>query len=424
VSPTIEIRVTVADKTTTQTFTKLPIQFGREERCDVSLPFPFVSRCHAVLEARDGEIVLLDQGSTNGLLHEGTRLLPHTPMRLGEKEREFAIDDVSIAIRVFEPTPLADELNDRHESTSPLVAIEAVEAESEMRTSLYSDQNIEPGALDDAQSILEDYRAARRRALRGLRIAVDATEERERESLVRTLAASFGDLVHDPELQALAREHDVEFPTMPTELEVEICVPGPLVPDLDELASRHVPDAGMLVDADDVTAFLGRVDAVLSAALDGIVNFEIWSQGFVDANALAAANPGASLRARLLDWRNDESDVRRVLDDLFAEARERHERRMAEAHVAALGAVAALAPQETVRAAKVRWWSPFPFVTLWRSHVARYGRIADEQVNALWRAHCRRHAQLDWPRSPEVFRASEVRSIAAETPRAPESALG
>lgn len=51
---------------------------------DVVLPDPTVSRVHAQVLVEGNGLILIDMGSTNGTLHNGRRLPPHTPVQLSE----------------------------------------------------------------------------------------------------------------------------------------------------------------------------------------------------------------------------------------------------------------------------------------------------------------------------------------------------
>jgi pSer/pThr/pTyr-binding forkhead associated (FHA) protein len=62
------------------------ILVGRGEGCDVRLPDSSVSPRHATIRARGSEYVLVDEGSTNGTRHEGVRLAPAVPTRIGTRE--------------------------------------------------------------------------------------------------------------------------------------------------------------------------------------------------------------------------------------------------------------------------------------------------------------------------------------------------
>jgi hypothetical protein len=377
---------------TERTFSELPIRIGRDPACDVTLPFPFVSRKHARIEAQGGDIVIVDEGSTNGIRHAGTRIPPHSAMRLDHEVREFSIDDISFAIRVVsDTTPSLVTASDGDDSTSPL---EATGVDAEVRTSLYSEQNIEPSSLDGAQRILEDYRVARRGALRALHVAIEVVDERERSTLVRELVASFGDLAHDPELSALAREHGVEPSVLKRAPDMPVSAPpASSVLALEALAVRHVPEVASFDDAD-AAAFLDRVDTVLRVAIDGLAELETYSHEAPAENVLPSPSPGAQLRARLLDWTSASCDAKAVIGELVAGVSERYERMTATAHLEAIRIVESLSPEATSRAIALRWWSPFPRRALWNGYVARYSAIVAEPMRALWRLHCRRSARI------------------------------
>ena len=54
--------------------TKLPMLFGRSEVADISLPFSSISREHARLTLDNGQLVIEDLGSSNGVTVNGTRV--------------------------------------------------------------------------------------------------------------------------------------------------------------------------------------------------------------------------------------------------------------------------------------------------------------------------------------------------------------
>jgi pSer/pThr/pTyr-binding forkhead associated (FHA) protein len=62
------------------------ILIGRGEGCDVRLPDSSVSPRHATIRARGSEYVLVDESSTNGTRHQGVRLAPAVPTRIGPRE--------------------------------------------------------------------------------------------------------------------------------------------------------------------------------------------------------------------------------------------------------------------------------------------------------------------------------------------------
>jgi adenylate cyclase len=70
--------VTLADKTT--------FRIGRSEGNDITLPYNWVSRQHAMLQAEEsGALNLIDLGSTNGTLVNNRRILTPTLLRSGDR---------------------------------------------------------------------------------------------------------------------------------------------------------------------------------------------------------------------------------------------------------------------------------------------------------------------------------------------------
>jgi pSer/pThr/pTyr-binding forkhead associated (FHA) protein len=55
---------------------------GRDSQNDIVLDEVLISRCHAMLLAKPQGIVLIDLGSTNGTLVNGTFVLPDMPVPL------------------------------------------------------------------------------------------------------------------------------------------------------------------------------------------------------------------------------------------------------------------------------------------------------------------------------------------------------
>ena len=70
-----------------------PLTIGRGEDCAVRLQSPYASRQHARIELRDGEPVLVDLGSRNGTLLNGTRVEGTASLNHGDL---IAIGDATI----------------------------------------------------------------------------------------------------------------------------------------------------------------------------------------------------------------------------------------------------------------------------------------------------------------------------------------
>ncbi len=51
---------------------------GRSAKCDVVVPHDGMSRQHCQVELENGEVFITDLGSTNGVLIDGEKIVPHT----------------------------------------------------------------------------------------------------------------------------------------------------------------------------------------------------------------------------------------------------------------------------------------------------------------------------------------------------------
>ena len=65
-------------------FNDFPVRIGRDALAEVSLPYGFVTRWHAILKIEDGAVLLWDLGSTNGTTLDApvARLSPHEKVDL------------------------------------------------------------------------------------------------------------------------------------------------------------------------------------------------------------------------------------------------------------------------------------------------------------------------------------------------------
>jgi pSer/pThr/pTyr-binding forkhead associated (FHA) protein len=69
------------------TFDTPRLVIGRGEGADLRLPDPSVSARHASVRARGAELVIIDEGSTNGTFMDSMRLPPQSPRVLRARER-------------------------------------------------------------------------------------------------------------------------------------------------------------------------------------------------------------------------------------------------------------------------------------------------------------------------------------------------
>lgn len=66
------------------TFDAPRVVIGRSPSCEVLLPDPSVSPRHASIRYEGGRSLVIDEGSTNGIMVGSVRLPPHTPRALGD----------------------------------------------------------------------------------------------------------------------------------------------------------------------------------------------------------------------------------------------------------------------------------------------------------------------------------------------------
>ena len=62
------------------------VVIGRSKSCDVQLPDPSVSSRHACIRLQGGKNLVVDEGSTNGIIVGNVRLPPHTPRAVSDGE--------------------------------------------------------------------------------------------------------------------------------------------------------------------------------------------------------------------------------------------------------------------------------------------------------------------------------------------------
>jgi hypothetical protein len=84
-------------------FTEFPIHIGRDEGCDLRVRHRRTSRRHARIERVDDCVLLVDEGSRNGVFVNGERIAPYRPVRLLGEAR-VALGPVTVMLHVAELT--------------------------------------------------------------------------------------------------------------------------------------------------------------------------------------------------------------------------------------------------------------------------------------------------------------------------------
>jgi predicted component of type VI protein secretion system len=144
VDPTIELEMRCDGERMTRRYTLFPVRIGRERDCELYLPHGFISRHHARIERIGDDLVLVDEGSRNGVICDGRKLSPHEPARL--------VDGSEIRIKRFEAVI-------RIRARTEFANSEVIEGEK--ATSLYADREINPEIIDHVSAAIDQCPAAR-----------------------------------------------------------------------------------------------------------------------------------------------------------------------------------------------------------------------------------------------------------------------
>jgi predicted component of type VI protein secretion system len=107
VNPVVKIQMRCDGEAWAQEFATFPVRIGREPVCELRLDHSFVSRQHARIDRVGDALVVVDEGSRNGVVCNGQRLKPHTPVPLGDGS-EIRIKRFVARVRVGEPTAFVD----------------------------------------------------------------------------------------------------------------------------------------------------------------------------------------------------------------------------------------------------------------------------------------------------------------------------
>ncbi len=186
-------------------FHDFPVRIGRDALAEVSLPYGFVTRWHAIL-AMEGEAVLLwDLGSTNGTTigSPATRLAPHEKVDLRPRGMAFTIGPLHFTVEVVQAEPAPRQRDRGGPLLSSVVADapaprlgerEAVEAAAVEARALARELRGAHGAYRGAWKAFYDQLAA----------SLGTRSPSARAPLLRALAVELPDLFAEPEAQSSA----------------------------------------------------------------------------------------------------------------------------------------------------------------------------------------------------------------------------
>ncbi len=135
----IEIQVWCEGDEETCVLAEFPARIGRDELCELHLPYAFVSRRHARIEQHGSRFVLVEEGGCNGISYQGRRLALGEGVEVMDGS-EFMIEGLIARLRFIEATqPMRfDDANREH------------------ATSLYAEHQLVPEILARVGATTED----------------------------------------------------------------------------------------------------------------------------------------------------------------------------------------------------------------------------------------------------------------------------
>jgi type VI secretion system protein len=332
--------------TRSYTFTRSPVRIGRNPLNDLALAWPFVSQWHAVVQFDDGGAAYYDLGATNGTTVNGQRLAKNAPvtltgaedLRVGALRLSFSRAHVSDAVAAqhqrlggvggdaAERTMMADAFlgaprapaevgEDRGSSTMMLdsTALLAGAAGATVVT-----PGAAPGQRPAAGSTqlgparaqllaLGQHVTAYRQAWNNLYTSLYSVLQQMPPHLVPAAVAflleQYGELAHEPQMQALAQSQGVPAPSSSAGTQL-----------IARLAQAVAPAQAPPASPEEMEGFLVRILTALDAFATAYVGlrqgheqFETELVGASRRNAqptpIDEANDPRAVLAYLLDWR-------------------------------------------------------------------------------------------------------------------------
>jgi type VI secretion system protein len=342
------VRVDSLDDGSTRsyTFTRSPVRIGRNPLNDLALPWPFVSQWHAVIQFDDSVAAYYDLGATNGTTCNGQRLAKNAPValtgaedvRVGALRLSFSRAHVSDAVAAqhqrlggaggdaSERTMMADAFlgsqrpaqDDGPEPGSSTMMLDS----TALLAGAAGATMVTPGAapaqrpaagstqLGPARAqllALGQYVTAYRQAWNNLYTALYSVLQSMPPHLVPAAVAfileQFGELAHEPQMQALAQSQGVPAPSSGAGTQL-----------IARLAQAIAPAQPPPNTPEEMEGFLVRILTALDAFATAYVGlrqgheqFETELVGASRRNAqptpIDEANDPRAVLAYLLDWR-------------------------------------------------------------------------------------------------------------------------
>lgn len=381
---TLRLRIDHDGNESTLVFHKFPIRIGRDDSNECRLEFAFVSRTHCRLELQEGRLVLRDEESRQGTwVRRGEeRLLPTAVKELAEVGYEFQIGalhfraelQADVATHVIKPAPAQ-------------FAVGTVDLGGRADDAV-AFRRIPKPPIDDLPPVAQapsssggPLEASLQRALQDYAEACGALEELLQKAIARepSRATQLTESVQragSALRMVVAASVGIEAAAKPAQ-SAEVAA----LLHVQDLARQSVPYLDPPSTAKDVTAFAGRLKAVLATALEGIVSLRLAHR--CETSAPPTEPSRALLTARLLDWSTDRS----AIDELRGDLREmisHHNRLIDDVNAGWDELLCVLDPIAMERTCGATRWSPFRHRALWNEFARRYdGLVRERRTGAL-----------------------------------------
>ncbi len=294
-----------------------PIRFGRSSTCEVRLQHSFVSGTHAVVDAKDGKLLLRDMGSRNKIrVGEDERLLGANAevdlracgFQFGIGTLKFSLAEEQIEAAVDEVVSLITGKPSFRTVVRPEAGVLARSAEAE--------------AL--AESLAAPFAAYRREWSRFREILeqhLASLNPSVRQDVLLYLRERFPAASAEPEFQRFFAE-----PIPPPRVPTHAAGASSALAEIQKLATYFLDLP--IETADDAAKFCARLRDTLAAFLLGVIPLrdgirilasELGSQAAAPVDSLDAAKTGADVADVLLNWRNG-TDAKLSVDQFFKRA--------------------------------------------------------------------------------------------------------
>lgn len=277
----IELEMRCDGRKSVRKYGLFPVHIGREVDCEICLPYGFVSRHHARIERVGDRLVLIDEGSRNGVVCDGKRLSPHEPAALSDGS-EFRIKRLVVRVRLRDQTEFV-----------------ASEADGdEKSTALYEDHEIDPEIVDRVSAAIDQCNA--------------------RPSIVaRSLSVVGGRLVSNKPRPASRPDHNeraasqIKEDTGRASGKPDAALPRPIpLVELRDVAMRHLPAAPTMTSPN-IDALIDGLPGYVPVEMPSGVQpaVEIANERALDAAPLTSTD---EITLDDIEWRPPQSPLVRL----------------------------------------------------------------------------------------------------------------